>query len=125
MTLKLTYRGSCDMVEEVASESDPTEIAYRSRKVTSWDRPDKVIELVEGTVYQSDRECFRFGMMGTMAGGGGSDARRPLRERYQHFDSWERHFGTTNMLFIDGHVSHHIPRDVGLIAKQQEPPLPI
>ena len=117
MTLKLTYRGSCDMVEEVASEFDPTEIAYRSRKITLWDRPDKVIELAEGIAYQNDRECFRFSMMGTMADGAGSGPRRPLRERHQHFESWERHFGTSNVLFLDGHVASMTPVGLGTLAK--------
>ena len=108
----MTYRGSCDLCTH-ASAIDTTHLP---RKITSWARSERSILLIEGypainyspTIgpYNQD-ECFRFGMLSNMARG-------------RHNPSWHRHVGTTNLLFMDGQISHHSPRDVGRIVARQE-----
>ena len=51
VTLPITYRGACDLLEEVivkgSSKVAPT-IGYRPRKIISWQRPAEALMLVEG-----------------------------------------------------------------------------
>ena len=117
-TLTVTYRGSCEHIESFAD-------GFQSRKATSWAHPDKAMELVEGIAMAMDKECVRLDMLRAMSGS--ADPRvpdinrvRPVRERYTHYESWMRHFGTTNVLFMDGHVAMHTPGQIGKLAWIQE-----
>ena len=110
----LTYRGSCDLTHEVAGSTQPNDggAGLVARRVTEWDRPHLGIQLVEGVFanqYQRDeynqRDCYRFSNATTL-----TSKRVP--------GSWSRHFGLTNALFIDGHVDHHTPVQLGQIMKQ-------
>ena len=110
--LQVTYRGSCDLLEKVGE-------AYHSRRITSWAQPHKAIELLEGTAQTSDMECYRFAFLWGLARPSGP-AKRPARNVYRDFESWNRHFGTSNVLFIDGHVALYSPGALGELALAQE-----
>ena len=82
--------------------------------MTSWDHPEWVINMIEGydspkisglikPTYNAPR-CFEIDKLFTLIKG-------------RHNEGWDRHFGTTNVLFMDGSVSNLVPRDIGAIAK--------
>ena len=85
------------------------------------------IELVEGIAketYEPDpsnqRECFRFiGDLATLANGK-YRARFGPKNVHVNYGTWERHFGSTNVLFLDGHVNTHLPQEIGHMARRQE-----
>ena len=123
VTLPITYRGACDLLEEVivkgSSKVAPT-IGYRPRKIISWQRPAEALMLVEGATITkggttAHGECFRFqDEIGVMAD-----------PTYQgNNPSWQRHLGKANYLFIDGHVDTLLPREAGEMANNQEYYLP-
>ena len=120
MRIDVSYRGSCDLSISVGNDdrlSTPT--ARVPRKVTSWARPDKAIILVEGNPLPTYHAAmapiegptaassYHLGILYNMARG-------------QHNQTWNRHFGTTNVLFVDGHVGNHVPQDIGVLARNQE-----
>ena len=122
MTVKLSYRGPCDMVEQIVRTDNGVVLTERrSRRTTSWSRPDRAIELVEGIADSNERECFRYSFLYAMAGAGSSSGpSRSVQERYGHYESWERHMGTTNVLFLDGHLARPTPAELGARAMEQE-----
>ena len=109
--MKVSYRGFCDEGPQKDS------IILYTRKITSWDYPERVMQTIEGyspptlstlmTPSYNTMQCFEVERLNVMVRG-------KLNE------GWERHFGTTNILFIDGHVSKHIPKDIGLLSKMPE-----
>ena len=119
MSLKLTYRGSCDLLNYVDDGvTFCAKTALIACRLTKYERPEKAVLLVEGNTTRGyytgmspgeQNSCFQLEKLTTMTKG----------DRWIN-DSWRRHFGTTNVLFIDGHVSHHIPEDIGLIARNHE-----
>lgn len=123
--LLLSYRGSCDLVEEGIVNGLPSGQS-RPRKITSWQRPAEALLLVEGRPenatgpYASSTNvlstCFRFRSdIGPM-----SDP----AHRHPHHETWQRHLGQANYLFLDGHVDTLRPREAGEIANNQEYYLP-
>ena len=71
ISLEVTYRGSCDLVESVpiywTRSGGLVGSQMQGRKVTAWARPHMAIELVEGIAKSTylpsstnQRECFRF-----------------------------------------------------------------
>ena len=139
--LKVTYRGSCDMVESVPKSwrvgrrgtSYPVGTQMQGRRITAWARPHMAIELVEGIAKDtptpsSQRECFRFiGDLAALASGKTHKKVSTFRSDlfaftrvHANYDTWERHFGSTNVQFIDGHVDSHQPPEIGHMAKHQE-----
>ncbi len=114
--LPITYRGSCDMVEETRPGSGQ----YNARKLSSWVRPTDALMMIEARanfdIASGDRECFRFkDHLGVLASG----TRSHLNQQ-----DWERHLGQSNYLFIDGHVQTLLPHDAGQLANNQEHYLP-
>ena len=120
----VSYRGSCDLVEDLMRTIRDrlrltTELV--GRKTTSWQRPNRAIELMEGAANATSnattdmpRECFRFtNDLAPMAG-------NQDNSRQDHHPSWQRHRGTTNVLFIDGHVDRHSTTQIGQLARFQE-----
>ena len=110
--VKVTYHGACGLLTR-ASATDSTLVP---RNVTDWKRPHKAILLVEGYAFpnyspqMSDnlhRSCYRFGTLGAL-------------KRGRVNATWNRHFGTTNVLFMDGHVRNFSPPDIGHLGGQQE-----
>ena len=115
LVVKVTYRGSCDLLAQTSGAAVGGNTMV-PRKVTSWVRPERAILLIEGNptrsydaAMSSDEQssCFRLGILANMA-----------RGRFNQ--SWNRHFGTTNVLYLDGHVSNDIPQQIGAVAKHQE-----
>ena len=115
--VKVSYRGACDLNARMENVWVPVGgEALISRKVTSWARPEKAIQMVEGnlmrnydaaTLRYNQDSCFHFSVLSVLA-------------RAKYNQSWNRHFGTTNVLFLDGHVSNHSPPDIRLMAASQE-----
>lgn len=112
--MDITYRGSCDLVYEKRG-------SYVGRRITDWDRPSDAVLLLEATVtnsrlnpYTGYRECFRFEgdllLVGT----------KEWFTTSQGVDTWERHGGSTNFLYLDGTGSRHKPQEIPAIAMKQE-----
>ncbi|HOW72554.1 MAG TPA: prepilin-type N-terminal cleavage/methylation domain-containing protein [Phycisphaerae bacterium] len=107
--LDVTYRGSCDALEYYTG-------GYRGRLLTSWKRPYLSLLLVEADTNATEpgRECFRFK----------DDLKYVATPTYiranPQFRSWLRHGGKTNILFMDGHISRHTPKQVVEMAARQE-----
>ena len=120
MSLRMTYRGSCDLLNYVDGGASAACLkpGLSACRLTKYDRPEKAVLMVEGNTplnyypgLRSGKQnsCFQLAKLTWMTKG----------DRYIN-ESWRRHFGTTNVLFIDGHVNHHIPKDIGLIARNHE-----
>ena len=124
MVLKVSYRGSCDMTEfnlDSIGQSDPG--SYRSRKITEWSRPSEGIHLVEGVPtftsisdQENQRACYMLSELRYLA----TEWQTGKHARDKHAFTWHRHFGATNVLFMDGHVDRLPPMDVGTVAMKQE-----
>ena len=132
-TVDMSYRGSCDTVEEVQV---PTEDSYvdnprtrtvqQARKLTDWSKPAKVIMLVEGQTPRNAHlgcpanghlsfnlsECFRYSL--DLAPLPNSLEIPAIRRTFG--PTWVRHNGTDNYLFMDGHVERLLPHQAGEIA---------
>ena len=112
-TLDLSYRGSCDSV--VSMKSD-----YIARRITDWEQPSKALVLIEGTVTDDitttrpNRECFRFSDGLTQVG----TLDWYTIDPYAY--TWQRHSGSSNMLFLDGGIGRHKPKEIREIAMRQE-----
>ena len=114
LTVKVSYRGFCD---EYVRGPDSKDTGPMTRKITSWDRPEYAVQMIEGygipnfsvamRSTTNEPKCFHRGILANLVRGDNNE-------------SWHLHFGTTNVLFIDGHVSRHDPRDIGVIAKMPE-----
>lgn len=107
-TIDLTYGAFCDTLDE--SFMGP---GLLGRKITDFMRPSEQFMLVEG--WEADgKPCMRIHELYLL---GNRDAPR----MYTHFHTWQRHTGTSNVLFIDGHVDRKTPRDLGIAAIRQRP----
>ena len=110
-TLDISYRAACELVVQLISGN-------HARRITDWDNPSDAILLVEGTSNVHDelgiRERFRFGdnLMPV-----GTD---PWYATDLYVHTWERHVGSSNMLFLDGGIDRIKPLDVPAIASKQE-----
>ena len=108
LTLDLTYRGPCELVD--FRPNPPV-----ARKVTDWNRPYDVIQLIEASgmrnrfkrvnLYKTI-DCFRIPNLILM---GPSVSKRN--------STWVRHLGVTNVLFIDGHVETEAPEKIAAKAR--------
>ena len=82
-----------------------------ARKVTEWVRPHEGLQMLEGVFADQksteseydQRECFRMIPDSLL--------------RRNVYPSWYRHFGFTNVLFIDVHVANQTPRQLGQAMK--------
>ena len=85
--------------------------------MTSWDHPEWVINMIEGydspkisglikPTYNAPR-CFEIDKLFTLIKG-------------RHNEGWNRYFGSTNVLVLDGHIGTHLPPEIGELAKRQE-----
>jgi len=117
--LEVSYRGSCDALD------DSGEWTFRSpsganvrlsptpRRITSFKRPATSVVLIEGDVQGSSEGgmCFRF-----------ADMAQYVESRYPEIrNSWRRHNGRTNTLFLDGHVERLTPeQSLHYLEKKQE-----
>ena len=114
--LYMTYRGSCDLVEPVPKNT----AFYQARKITSWKKPYRALMMVEGKKDDPtlpDRECVRW--LDDLAGFASP------RFKHTFIESWERHLGATNFLFMDGHIEALVPDTyLGDLASTQEFYLP-
>lgn len=104
MTVPVTYRGSCDHIDGVNMVG---------RRLTEYTQPDRSVMIVEGAKVQegfdADRECFRLI----------SDMQAldfPFAKTHVNYHTWERHTGTSNILFMDGHIERMTPRDATDVA---------
>ena len=102
-TLYVSYRGFCALVEYA-----PPGDRFHGRRRTSLSRPDKAMEMVEGSG-GSAQECATYGELSGLAG-------KDPRKKFSVYESWERHIGATNVLFMDGHVAMHWPPEIGNLA---------
>ena len=119
--LPITYRGACDLVEDVIVNGKPSG-QYAPRKITSWQRSAEALLLVEGrperpspfgqTTTSVPRSCFKFtSELGLMA---------DPAYRHPFHETWQRHLGKGNYLFVDGHVDTLLTREAGQLANNQE-----
>ena len=105
ITLPLTYRGSCDNTDY--------ENLRRARRINDYRLPDEAILLMEGSDLNSpSQECIRFLNLGLLTRSSNS-VNPALR-------TWTRHSGTSNVLFLDGHIDRLSPIEVGETAAIQE-----
>ena len=114
LTVKVSHRGFYDKYIRGANSRDTRPM---TRKITSWDRPEYAIQMTESyeipdlnvamRLTINEPKCFHRGILSNLARG-------------RNNESWDLHFGTTNLLFIDGHMARHVPRDIGMIAKLSE-----
>ena len=110
--LPITYRGSCDNVEAVALPWSANQRVSVGRPITDYDQPDKAMLLLEGDIFSiAGPVCTRFHEMGGVMF---------LRRDSRTFTSFERHSGTTNLLFMDGHVDRMTPHEMSKMALAQE-----
>ena len=106
--VKVTYRGTCDLTVSLGGwNTGPDGI----RRVTEFAKPHKAIHMVEGIQTNqyginplTMQECMSFTALAGILKG---------RTNYV---SWSRHFGISNLLFIDGHVESLPPMDVADLA---------
>ena len=103
--LDITYRGACDLLFDVGG-------IYVARRITDWDNPSSAVAMMEASA--RERFCFRFADHLMQVGTEAWYASDP----YVH--TWERHAGKSNLLFLDGGVGRHHPREMPAIALQQE-----
>ncbi len=120
LTLPVTYRGSCGLVEDVATGQAAHGGALQARKISSWRQPQRALLLVEARAKNDpsfvDSECFRFRAdLGILAN---------PRVRHAFHEDWQRHLGQANYGFIDGHVDTLAPKEAGELANNQEYALP-
>ena len=96
VTVKVSYRGFCNItVESGGWNTGPRAV----RRITEFARPNKVIQLVEGvqTTQYETTDSNQYGFM-CLKG------LETILQGKSNYESWKRHFGTTNVLFFDGHV---------------------
>ena len=105
LRMGVSYRGSCDLHYEKGGPNSGQ--GFEALKVTAFTRPSSVIQMVEGVFaeqYQIDsfnqKECYRFASMEKLAKKSGQ----------KYHQSFGRHFGTSNICFIDGHVDRQTPQ---------------
>ena len=111
MMVKVSYRGFCEQFHQ----ESPDGTTRITRKITSWTRPESAIQMIEGyalsrinppsSPYQ--RTNFHLDVVAKMT-------------KSTHNQTWDRHFGTTNVLFIDGHVDRLTPLQISRMATNQE-----
>lgn len=105
VNLPVTYRGSCDLTEL----KDNINIA---RRITAFERPDANIILIEAdNPGQKDRECFVVRQMLQLG--------LNLTKR-RFYEGYVRHAGTSNMVFLDGHVARFTEKELVEVALRQE-----
>jgi prepilin-type N-terminal cleavage/methylation domain-containing protein/prepilin-type processing-associated H-X9-DG protein len=106
-----SYRGTCDSVEFL-------DIGAMPRKITSFNRPYDAFLLIEAVGQTNDRlQCFFNlhveNLLDPVVINGQA-------QPHPYLDTWRRHVGQSNLMFIDGHVSMVRPEQaVKLAARQQ------
>ena len=110
--LPVSYRGACDqqisVLQDPARPEDREAWSWHSRRITDFANPSRAFQMTEGhnsTQFEVTRvnqwECFYSEMLTNI------DSAR--------FDSWYRHFGLSNLSFVDGHVERVIPAEAAQI----------
>lgn len=108
-SLFVTYKGRCDTV-------DQDWLHLLGRRITDFTQPDQEIFLVEGTGYTDKLigHCMRTSVLWDLA----------TPEAQESFSgdlhTWDRHTGTTNLIFLDGHIDRVTSFQVGQIATGQQ-----
>ena len=104
---------------------DPPVVNLGPARFRPGKRPAEALLLAEGrsadatggiSSITNARTCFRF-----------QDDIGPMSDpayRHPHHETWQRHLGKANYLFIDGHVNTLLPREAGELANNQEYYLP-
>ena len=111
MWLKVSYRGACTYGVAVGGwNTGPVEM----RRVTEFARPHKAIVLVEGMQWDQNGKsavtmhaCVNLQQFDSIVRTGA---------RHKIYPSWRRHFGTTNVGFLDGHVDRMDPVSMATLA---------
>jgi prepilin-type processing-associated H-X9-DG protein/prepilin-type N-terminal cleavage/methylation domain-containing protein len=112
-TLLLTYRGSCDSLDDgrqwlIGTPGFPAAQLYpMPRKLTNYDRPGTAMLMVEGFIAGRPEPCFRFDQLSHLL-----EKRVPVAGDPQSIASFGRHTGRSNVLFADGHVGRHTVWDL-------------
>jgi len=125
VALDVSYQGACDLLDDsractVLVKGQPTKVSPMARKITSVKRPAMNIALVEGRDADRSESCFRFERLISI--NKRPNARDKLR--MECYRSWERHNKSTNVLFLDGHVSRHSRWELAEKLSQQQEYLP-
>ena len=109
--LDITYRSACDLLRWYSKDQ------LLPRKITDWEHPDDNILLIEAIPQWSTEtsECFRFHdhMIAL-------DPNHLGHTVHPRLDTWTRHIGFSNFLFLDGHVDRMTPDEAGALALQAE-----
>ena len=106
VSVPVTYRGFCD-------QADATGSVDRGRRLTDFKHPSEEFLLVEGWVKEMSAKCMRMSRIYSLDSPNAANV-------YDFFDTWLRHSGTTNILFVDGHVDRLTPSQIGTQAARQE-----
>ncbi len=113
--LAVTYRGACDLAEPVRGNTS----VLQARKFTSWSKPTEAMMMIEAQT--NSLVCFRFQHdLGLRTADGARNPTSPGTGGHLFQQTWERHLGQSNFLFIDGHVDTLLPLDAAKAANQQE-----
>ena len=108
LPLKMSYRGACEMTYEIGG---PQTDVWEAHTLTAYTNPSKVIFLIEG-IMADQYEATSFNQKGCY---GLINLERLLKKGKQ-YQSFVRHFGTSNISFLDGHVESMVPTDLAKIA---------
>ena len=108
--LRVSYRGACNMHYECGGPNSGK--GHEVHRLTAFARPGAVLHLVEGVMADQyvttpfkQHDCYMFGDLG-----------RLLTPQGKEYQSFSRHFGTSNAGFLDGHVANMVPEDLAKIA---------
>ncbi len=108
-TLLLTYRGSCDSLDDgkvwsIGAPGFPARQLFpMPRRITEFNRPATAMLMVEGFIAGRPEPCFRFDHLSYLLV---KKAKPPAGEP-DSIASFGRHMGRSNVLFADGHVGRH------------------
>ena len=102
----VTYRGFCDQADDTAS-------VEMGRRLTDFKHPSEEFLLVEGWISAAAPKCMRMSRLFKLSSPN-------AKNTYKFYHTWERHSGTTNILFVDGHVDRLTPYQIGKQAWHQE-----
>jgi len=108
-SIPVSYNGFCESFDRTRGLDDLKE----GRRITDYKSPSEEFMLVEGWAESSLFQCMRMPMLYSLS-------QPDAINTYKHFFTWERHAGTSNVLFVDGHVDRLIPREIGEKAVRQE-----
>ena len=143
VSMPVTYNGSCELLynanpwelirwgRSTSAFSSQRKYVFRNasgvtqtltsdfaRLITDFKRPSTTFVFVEGKDIDSSSDCFRVDRLQVIATAPAKGSAATTLAAYQ---SWLRHAGRTNILYLDNHVATHTPGEIATrIWRQQE-----